>query len=111
GLADECGWFGRYLVRLEGPGRQGEQLGADQRRREVRGAVSFLWPGEAGVRQDLESAGHRTDRGPMSAGRDAMKPNRRETISLLAGAPPVALGVLSVGAASQVSAEDAKPAA
>ena len=40
-----------------------------------------------------------------------MKPNRRETISLLAGATPVALGVLSVGAASQVSAEDAKPAA
>ena len=40
-----------------------------------------------------------------------MKPNRRETISLLAGAAPVALGVLSASTANPVSANDAKPAA
>jgi hypothetical protein len=39
-----------------------------------------------------------------------MRPNRRETISLLAGAAPTALGVLSVaGMASSGHAEDAKP--
>jgi hypothetical protein len=38
-----------------------------------------------------------------------MKPNRRETISLLAGAAPIALGVLSTSAENQVSAEDTKP--
>jgi len=40
-----------------------------------------------------------------------MKPNRRETISLLAGAAPVAFGVLSASTANPVSANDAKPAA
>jgi hypothetical protein len=40
----------------------------------------------------------------------AMKPNRRETISLLAGAAPVALGALSaVGITSPGNAQETKP--
>jgi hypothetical protein len=30
GIAGECGWLGRHLVRAEGPEGQGKQLGADQ---------------------------------------------------------------------------------
>ena len=39
-----------------------------------------------------------------------MKPNRRETISLLAGVAPAALGILSAaGTANTARAQDAKP--
>ena len=39
-----------------------------------------------------------------------MKPNRRETISLLAGAAPVALGMISAaGVTSNAVAQEAKP--
>jgi arylsulfatase len=41
---------------------------------------------------------------------ETVKPNRRETLSLLAGATPVALGLLSAaGAASSARAQGAKP--
>jgi hypothetical protein len=49
----------------QGAGGQGEQLGADQPGWTIRGAVSLLWSREAGVRQDLGAARHRTDRCAM----------------------------------------------
>src|SRR5690349_17749687 len=80
------GRLGRDLVRAAGFGRQGIELGADRCEWAIRGSVPLLRTGKIGIRQNVGAAGHRTDCGPVSEEKDAMTPNRRETISLLASA-------------------------
>ena len=62
GLAEERRRLGGRLFRSQGAGRQGVELGADQRGWKVRSAVPSLRPGEAVLRQDVGAAGHREDR-------------------------------------------------
>ena len=53
--------LGRPLFRPRGPGRERRQLDPDQSRGPVRGALPFLRPGEAALRQDVGAARHRED--------------------------------------------------
>ena len=59
-LAEERRQLRGRLFRPQGSGGQGIELGADQRRRNVRSAVSSLRPGEGVLRQTMGAAGHRT---------------------------------------------------
>ena len=66
GPAKERRRFGRRVFRAEGSGRQGIELGADERERQIRGAVSSLRAREAVLRQDVDAAGYREGRRAMS---------------------------------------------
>ena len=57
--AEKWRWIGRHLLRVSAPRRQGIELGADQREREVRSALPLLWTRKTAVRQDMEATGYR----------------------------------------------------
>ena len=59
GTAKERGRFGGHLLRPDGAGGQGIELGPDRPERPLRGARPLLRSAEAAVRQDVEAAGHR----------------------------------------------------
>ena len=61
GPEKERGRFGGHLLRPDGTGGQGIELGPDRPQRPLRGARPLLRPAEAAVRQDVEAAGHRAD--------------------------------------------------
>ena len=60
GRAEKCRRLGRHLLRPDGAGGQGIQLGADRSEAAVRTAVPPLRPEEGAVREDVEAAGCRT---------------------------------------------------
>src|SRR4029077_6120373 len=64
GTDEERRRLGGRLLRPDSAGGEGIKLGADESRRQVRGAVPVLWPGEASIRENMEAAGYRED--PMS---------------------------------------------
>jgi hypothetical protein len=51
--------LGGRLLRPDSARGEGIKLGANESRRQVRGDVPVLWPGEAFVRQDVEARRHR----------------------------------------------------
>src|SRR5688572_19034977 len=62
GLAEERRRDGQPLFRAQGACRQGLELGTNQARRTVRGAVPILWSRESTLREDMEASGYRGDR-------------------------------------------------
>ena len=48
--AKKCRWLGRYLLRVSTAGREGIELGPDQREWQVRSALPFLRAGEGALR-------------------------------------------------------------
>ena len=58
-LEKNCRRIDRYLLRADGAGWQGDELGAHRRQPPIRGDGAPVRAGKGAVRQDLAATGHR----------------------------------------------------